>query len=610
MATSVSSFSELKTAVEDDETTEIIVQSDITFESGIKVNTSKGSLVIDFSGHVVTDMTSSAFTNTIYVAASSPAFEITVKNANWSGRNYYGIVGVYDGNTNVSLVIEGMTYKGPQFVYNKSGSTKIVDCNIVLDKNESSTNPQELGEVNRLTISGNVVVNSNSTSNSVLWFTGTGAELLVEENAYFEVNALSTYMCYTDSSPAFTFGKNSKTFIITKSGLFYGAGSSSHIASSFTLSEGATLSATRNESNSVPMLKCETGLFVGKDATLNLFSPSAGTSALIYFGKVATMTFSSPKNVVLYNNGANIFAFGAGSSSSPNLFNLTTQRLNFWNTATTPLESAGGLDDFPSSNVHKSQYVEEISMNITLSSSQILTVDTNLVEGDEGYPVSTSLPLLSSKVISFGDLPLSVDKLTSSSTSISGMTAAYANVRTTSSSVVSTTANALGEFSVALSESLAIGTDIKVEANKNFLFSSMSKRVEGSVEIVNPQPLKFHAFSTMPNKNTILRANPDWSIEVRDTRESGGDWLLYAYITSPLSSGQNALDDGLVYVEEASVTPLSNTPILIHRESFSQDSTTVIKWQEMEGFLLSLDPNLTYAAGDYSTTLFWEIRSQ
>lgn len=63
----------------------------------------------------------------------------------------------------------------------------------MLDKNESNTNPQEFCEANRLFIGGNVVVNSNTTSNAVVWFTGTNSALTVEENAYFEVNALSTY---------------------------------------------------------------------------------------------------------------------------------------------------------------------------------------------------------------------------------------------------------------------------------------------------------------------------------------------------------------------------------------------------------------------------------
>lgn len=610
-AINVSNFDELKEAIEDDVTTEIVVDGDITFSGGAKVNTSKNSLTIDFSGHNVTDSLSSSFTTAIYVPANAPEILVTVKNAVWNGRNYYGVVAVYDGNTNVSLVLQNINYKGPQFVYNKNGSTKIVDCTCVLDKGESSTNPQELGEVNRLTISGNVVVNSNSTSNSVLWFTGTGAELLVEEGAYFEVNALSTYLCYTDSSPTLTFGKNSKTFIITKSGLFYGAGSSLHIASSFTLSEGATFSSTRNESNAVPMLKCVSDFVVEENATLNLFSPSEGTSALIYFGKAANMTISSPKNVVLYNNGGNVFSFATGSASSPNVIKISTKTLHFWDIATTPLSSAGGIDDTPTSTYHKAEYAQDFTATINLSNSAILSIDTNLVDGDEGHPVSTAFPLMSSKVISMGALPLEVNKITDSSLNITGTTDPYAAVKITdAASTVKFSADENGQILFALKEKYDVGTKINFVANKNFLYHDKVMTADGSVAVIDPQPLLFHSFSTMPNKTTIFRANPDWSIEVRDTRESGGDWFLYAYVNSPLASGANTLDNAFVYVEQPNVQALSSTPILIHRESFSQNSITTIKWQEMEGFLLNLDPSATYASGDYSTTLYWEVRTE
>lgn len=611
MATNVSSFDELKTAIEDSATTEIIVENDLTFSGGATVNTSKGSLTIDFGGHKVEDMQSSSLSNTIHIPSNAPTFLLTLKNAEWSGRNFYGVVGVYDGNTNVSLVLDEINYKGPQFVYNKNGATKIVDCVCVLDKNETATDPQELGEVNRLTISGNVVVNSNATTNSVLWFSGASASLTVEADAYFEVNALSTYLFHTDSSPALAFGKNSKTFIITKSGLFFGAGRDSHIASSFLLDEGATFSATRNESNAVPMLKCVSNFTVKSGATLNLFSPKAGTSALLYFGQAANMTISSPNNVVFYNNSANIFSFEEGSVAAPNIIIFTSELMHLWDTATTPVESAGGIDDVPTSSLHKAGYSQEMTATIEADKTKILSIDSNLVEGDEGYPLSTSFALLSSKVISMGALPLTLSRIDDWRLEVSGVTAAYSNVRM---NVLGATQNARalgnGAFSFTLSDALEIGTQVDIMSNKNFLTKTLTKTSEGSVRITKISPLEFHAFSTMPNRLSITRVDPDWSIEVTDTRESGGDWLLYAFVNAPLTSGANTLDDALVYVEQPSAVALSQTPILIHREAFSQDSKTTIKWQEMEGFLLALDPQKTYVAGDYSTQLFWEIRER
>lgn len=65
---SVSSFAELKSAVEDVDITEIFVTNDIVFESGgAKVNLAKSNLGIDFGGHTITDSNTLTFTNTIYI---------------------------------------------------------------------------------------------------------------------------------------------------------------------------------------------------------------------------------------------------------------------------------------------------------------------------------------------------------------------------------------------------------------------------------------------------------------------------------------------------------------------------------------------------------------
>lgn len=611
MATTyVSNFLQLRDAIEDGDSTEIIVQEDITFSSGgAKINAAKGEIVIDFGGHNVTDVNSSNFTDTIYIAASSPQVSVMVKNAVWSGRNYYGIVGVYDGNTLATINLEKINYKGPQFVYNKNGTTRIADSVVVLDKNESNTNPQEFCEANRLFIGGNVVVNSNTTSNAVVWFTGTNSALTVEENAYFEVNALSTYFFYTDTSPDLTFKKGSKTFIITRAGLFYGAGSSSHIATSFVLEEDATFSSTRNSSNSVPMFKVRSNMTIGKNASFSLYSPSAGTSALIYFGIAANLSITSPKSVILYNNGANVFSFQTGNASTPNTLAIDTEMLRLWSAATTPVERAGGLDDTPTSEYHKADYASNLTATFKLSSSAILSADNNLVEGDVGYPINASTPLLSLKVIAMGELALSLNPLNDASTSISGTTRSTTPVRATFlEKTFSATSSGSGAFSIALDEKLAIGTEVKIVAGKDFLSKQVVVESEGSVSLTKVDPLAFRSFSEMPRRDRILRINPNWELEVTDTRQSGGYWYLYVHINAPLSSDGESLDNALVFSQNNTVTTLSGTPTLIYSGTWKDgEPVTNISWKKTEGFLLSIDPQKDYVAGDYSTNIEWQI---
>lgn len=613
MATAnVSNFAELKAAIEDATSTEITVTGDITFSGGAKVNTSKGSVVIDFAGHTVTEVSTLSFTNTIYVASTTSVVSVTAKNAVWSGKNYYGVIGVYDGNTNTTITLENIHYIGPQFVYNKNGVTNIKNCSVTIDKNESSTNAQEFCEANRVNISGTVSVTSNATSDAVIWFTGANAALTVAENSTFEVSAGSTYFLYTDVSPVMLFEHNSSTKITTKSGLFYASGSSTHIAASFTLEENASFIASKYVSNTVPLFKCVSNFTLKSNSTFRLYSEVISSTALMYFGQAANINITSPQNIVLYNRGGNIFSFNTGSTASPNTINISTQMLRLWNIAKSPLSDAGGFDNPPTTEYYKESYAQNVDFTIKTSSSQLLSVDNNLVEGDTGYPITTSaFKFLTSNVISMGKMTLSVNEITDQSDSISGLTNSNANIKVEyldKSSLVS--ANTYGSYSLDLDSPLEIGTSVKVLTNKDFLTKWLSLTVDGSIAITSLSDLKFKTFTSKSNQSLIFRQDPDWTIEVTDSRTQGEDWFLYAYILNPLSSGENSLDDVLIFKKDNSEYVLSETPLLVYSGKRTQDAqVTKISWQDIEGFLLKLQ-DISYSPGDYQTEILWKVSSE
>jgi len=608
-AASVSSFAELKTAISDATTTEISVTSDIVFSGGIQVNATKGSVVVDFNGHTVTDNNNLTFTETIYVASTTNTVSVTVKNAIWNGRNYYGVVGVYNGNTNTTIELNNITYTGPQFVYNKNGVTKIVDCNVTLDKNGSTTNPQEFCEANRVFISGNVTVVANSTSDAVIWFTGTGAALTVEEGATFKVTAASTYFLYTDVSPVMLFKNGSDTTIVAKNGLFYASGSSTHIASTFTLEENASFVAHKTVSNSIPMFKCQTSFVLGKNSTFQLYSEVISSTALMYFGQVANIQFNSPKSVVLYNRGGNAFSFQTGSAATPNTIALSAEMLRLWDVAKA-LESAGGFSDTPTTQYFKANYNGEITMSIKATSSQISSLDTNLAEGDTGYPLAASaFKLLTSKVVSMGNLALNPNAITDISTSVSGTAEKGANMMIEYDAVSQEgTATDSGTFTFPLDSKLAVGTIVKVGTNKKFLTKTLSVTTTGSVSITNLPDLNFFAFTSRSNKSVIFRQDTDWSIEVSDTRADGEDWFLYAHIQSPLTSETSTLDDVLVFTAGGTSTALTNTPLLVYSGTGSNTpKVTNVNWEKIEGILLNINPDTDYTKGEYETSILWQV---
>lgn len=610
MATAnVSSFEELKSKIEDTTTTEIIINNDIIFNGGIKVNANKSELVIDFNNHSVIDNNNLSFTNTIYVASTTNTISITVKNATWDGRNYYGVIGVYDGNTNTTITLDNINYIGPQFVYNKNGTTNIKNCYITIDKNNSTTNAQEFCEANRLNIIGNVTVISRSTSDAIIWFTGTNASLTVFENSSFNVSASSTYFLYTDVSPVLLFKKDSSTTITTKNGLFYASGSASHIASSFTLEENASFVAYKQQSNTIPMFKCVSNFTLNKNSTFRLFSEVISSTALMYFGKSANIQINDPKNVVLYNRGGNIFSFNNTSASTPNTININTEMLRLWNIAKSPLSDAGSFSDPPTTQYFKKDYVENINVIAKITSS-LTSVDNNLNSEDNGYPMTTSsLKLLTSNVISIGKVTLGANEINDTATTIVGYTNPNANLKISfDEKSLTTTANHSGTFSVPLENNLTVGTIVTISSNSNFLTKNLPFVVVGSIKITKLPTLNFYSFTTNSNKNTIYRQDINFSIEVTDSRASGGNWYLYAYIESPLTSNTNKLEDALIFIKDGVKHKLTTTPLIIYTGSWNkEEKITTISWKNDEGFILNIDPSKTYFSGDYQTTLYFQI---
>ena len=177
--TTVMNFAELKAAVEDSVTAEILIGADITFSGGIKIPTAKKTLTIDGGGFTITDNSSSSYTDAIYVPAGSGSATVTVRNAVWSGRNYYGIVCVYDDSANagVEIILDGIRYKGPQMIYNRYGSTVVRNCDISIEKNGAGASAQEFCEGNRIKFEGKVDVICSTAANAVIWFPFAGRRL-------------------------------------------------------------------------------------------------------------------------------------------------------------------------------------------------------------------------------------------------------------------------------------------------------------------------------------------------------------------------------------------------------------------------------------------------
>lgn len=553
-------------------------------------------------------MVSSSYTDALYVPAGSAEKTVTVKNATWSGRNYYGVICVYDdtANAKVTTVLSGVTYHGPQPAYNRYGTTVAENCTFNVEKNGASVAPQEFCEANRLVFKQKVVINAQTESNAIIWFPFAGAALTVEENADVTINALKTYLVYSDSAakPAFVFKQGSTTTINVKSGMFYSAGTGAHIASSISIESGAALSVVSSQSTSVPVVKCAGALTVAKGGSLKVVSAATSSAAALYFSVAAKATFTEPRNLLLYSGGEKVFSFATGTASAPNVITLNAAQINFWQTAKIPYASAGGLSDVPLTALKKANGTL-VSVTENTTSSAFISLTSNLIEGDTGYPLpSANFDLTKAAVLSAGDIDLSVDRVTDLSSYVTGLTESAAELLySNGSETADGKAYENGAYEIAINRP-AVDATVSVRAAKGFLTTEKSVVAGGSVSVTDLPDVPFNAFA-VPYYPGIVNRRTDWALELTDTRPLGGKWTLYVTLESPLSSSTTTVDDAVVFTENERTTVITATPLMIKTGVTTGPGKIRISWEEAEGVLLSVAKDAVYDKGVYRASLKW-----
>jgi len=600
----VATFAELKAAIEDASTDEIVLSADVTFESGIRIPVAKKTLTINGNGRTVTDMNSSSASSALYAQTGFGTAVITVKNVIWSGRNYYGIVCVYDdaANSGVSVILENVTYNGPQAIYNRYGTTTVRNCSFTIEKNGASSNAQEFCEANRLIIAGKTDITCMSSSTAVMWFAFSGAEMTIEADAVVNISAPNTYLIYSDTAakPKLNFGRSSITVINVKNGLFYASGTGAHIASSCTIERNASLSVTASANNGVPLFKCAGDFTLAEGGSLFLSMPQSGSSALMYFSVAAKVDFRSPERVVLYNNGGKVFSFASGATVS-----VTSEQINYWTKSTTPYSSAGGFDDLPVTAIFKADGTAA-SVTQILTQSAVTSTTSDISEGDGGYPLSaTNFDLTKATVLSAGSLPLTVNPVNDLASAVGGQTDTGAAIRLVQDDrTFSATADASGLYSVQLDKQPSVGDVIYVKANKDFLIVKKSVTVTGSVSVTDLPDIPFNAIGTPRNSAPLNRINAGWKIELTDTRVNGGRWALYVVTESELQSDGSVIAEAVTFTD-GKTTTVGAVPVLVAEGQTDRAQKIYLSWEKAQGVLLNISENEVYAGGKYVAKLRW-----
>lgn len=542
----VSNYDELASAITGNNNyNTIYLNADIEITSRINYPTTKTNLTINgtytneqgiTTRHTLTDMNSSAISNSIYISSATSAIDVTLCNLDIVGKNYYGIVAVEAATSTkvVTLTYKNVNYTGPQISYNRQGMVRYIDSNITIKTFSGYASPSnELAEANRVEIGGKTTINHTSTGNAMFWFTYSNPSFKILENADVTITSESRKTFYCDYSPDITIENGANVTINTPRGMFYDT-SSSQLAKSFLIEKNANLKVTQTAVKSgVGTIRCSDNFTVSDGASLYMTNTLSSSAPLIQMTSTATITFENPKSVVLYNKNGNLIRWTSGTGK----VNINFQVVNYWLSAK-DFPDAGTLSDIPLYMWTKLDN-SNVEINAATSTSTTTTVTTNITSSDSSDPPSLeTFNLQNVRVISMGQLSLKTDAISDTTLNITGTTNPSSNLKAEfliSSVVNNVTGNSdnSGYFSITLPETLPVGTSVKITANDNFKNRTETTVIvyAGALECKTvPNILAFKS-TIIPNvKTTIQRQEPNWYMVISDSRILSSEWNLYASI--------------------------------------------------------------------------------
>lgn len=608
----VTSSEELKNILENNNSyTYIYFGNDITLTSGIKISGTKNNITINGTynnnRYKFTDMKSLSTANVIAVS-NKLTLNVTVKNMDVTGYNYYGIIYVPESNDYKNIIIEynNITYIGPQISFNPNGLTRFIDCNITIQDNYASGN--EVAECNKIEIGGNTTILHKSTANSSFWFRNSEPSLTILKNAIVNFTSISRELIYGVYDLKLTLNQNSTFNVTTKNGLSYG----NYGTGTTLIDSKATLNISQTEKNGNYSTWYSSGVITLNElSNLSIINNYTNISTLNYNINFTTSTsgliLNNPGYVILYNESANVIST---SYEIPFEFNFT--RINLFSKAI-QIDSEISLSTLPTYAWYKDNLVATITGKF--NSTKTTIEKSNFTEEELlNLPSLSNFNISTNKALSVADSILHINPITDKSLNITGKTTNPSSVLIQYNDInatVKTDENNL--FKYDYETELEIGTVITITSKENNSLIYHTKKVtiiySGDLTIdTYPEKIEF-ILSRINNNNILLSKNEDIIIKITDSRIDSTDWKLYASINHDLEDDDKTLISSIVYLDDnGNINILSNEKTLVYQgeknEGVTKETTIVFKKDEN---ILAQIINYIEINKIYSAVIIWSL---
>lgn len=631
--TVVASFAELKHVLENTEEILVYLNADIQGEAGgIKTPNSKPSIIIDgtYGGvrHRYRDYSTYTTgyglqTDTIRVSApAGNTYTVTMQNMDIDSVNYYGPMSspLSDANyANVTYIMRGVTYTGPQVAYIGHGGVEYYDSDFVID-GSAFTVSEEFAQCNRVTFGGAITIrHAPYASVNMFPFEGQAATRAIIFKAGADVRINTTRPFFSGGTTPFTIEEGASVMIESTTTL----SPSLVYASPFTVGSNANFTYIQTAKNgSVSTIYCNGDFTVSQGASVQIEARHSSPSRLIYFSTTnARLRVTDPERFLLRSTGAGLIHFASTST-----LELQGGQINYWKTPPST-DDPGGFADIPTYSWRKNPPSGEAVLSASISGGTTNTLfptagtgATNLDGTElEGKPLSELL-LYSAYAFAIGSLPLSVDTITDDAYPIQGISAPGAKI------IVSYTVDGMdyalpgtagedGKFSIETPAAIPPDETVTIRTNTPFLISETVQAAVDAGKLVleaPPEQLAF-AMSNKVSQYPLLfgRAENNWSLQVNDTRVRKTSWRIYAAISGSMAAETgHTLPDAVVFRDEADMLHvLNDEPKQIWLNETGAASVTV-RWAADKGILMQRSTNPMYINEQYSAIIYWRIEAE
>lgn len=602
---------ELKTALENNNGyTHIYFGNDITLTSGINISGTKSNVTIDGTYENVryhfTDMKNLSGSSAIQ-AANKLILNVTVKNMDITGYNYYGIIYVPDASTYQDTVVEynNITYVGPQISFHPFGLTRFIDSDITIQENYAAGN--EVAECNKIEIGGTTTIIHKSTANSSFWFRNSNPSFTVLKNANAKFTSVSREFLYGVTNLTFTIEENASFEITTKNGFAYGTYGTANTL----IDKNASFKLTQTALNGGYSTWYSYGkITLNEDANLSIINDFTGVSSSTYNinfqGSTSGFILNNPGYVILYNKVTSII-----NTSATINFDFTFSRLNLFSNAIT-INDKISVSTLPTYAWYKASDLTNITGTFNSTTSTIKT--NNLTEEElSTLPDLKNFIFANKKILSIGDAPMHINPITDESTSMSGKSLSnssiliqYENV----SSVVDTDES--GFFTYNYDPTLAIGVVVTFTSKENNSLIYKTKKVtivySGELTIDSYPDIINFILEPVSTDPLLLEKSEDIVIKITDSRIYSTDWKLYASINNDLKDGESVLPNSLVFLDNGIVNVLTTDKTLVYQGKNNEGTTleTDVTFLKNEGILAAIENNIDINK-IYTATITWTL---